>query len=529
MGRPSGLRWVAAGLAAFSSITGCSSDKPVGPTGSTGATTTTAPRTFDADAVGTATVADPSPVGGGSIVLGPPGFDLATVGYQQHELFLSGRATSYTSDEALVSDGQWTVRANDRAAYTTRIVVRRPTVMSRFNGTVFVEWLNVTGGLDASPDWTFTHNAMIREGAAWVGVSAQVVGIEGNGGPGSVLALKTADPARYGALDHPGDDYSYDIFSQAGAAVRTQPDQVLDGLSAERVLALGHSQSAFRLATYVDAVAPITRVFDGYLLHSRGSAGAPLLLGTRVGARPGTAQAPPLVAAPDPTLVRTDLDVPVLVFSTESDLTGAGLGYSRARQPDTDRFRSWEVAGTAHADAYLLGIGDGDDGSGPGDTALFDAMTHPPSTIYGGIISCDRPINAGPHTYVLRAALLALETWVSTGDAPPEMPRLQIDDAGTGYDTDALGQARGGIRSPQVDAPIARLSGLGQQGESFCGLFGTTTPLDATVLRSAYPDPAAFVRQWNAATDAALEAGVLLPDDAERLRSVAEAPSSANS
>ena len=43
----------------------------------------------------------------------------------------------------------------------------------KFNGTVVVEWLNVSGGVDAAPDWTFAHTELIREGYAWVGVSAQ--------------------------------------------------------------------------------------------------------------------------------------------------------------------------------------------------------------------------------------------------------------------------------------------------------------------------------------------------------------------
>ena len=486
------------------------------------ATTTVARRAFDPSAVASAVVADPSPIGGGSTILGPPGLDVSTVGYEQSERFLSGTAASYTSDRALSSDGHWDVHPKTTARYTTRIVVRRPADAARFNGTVFVEWLNVTGGLDASPDWTFEHTAMISEGAAWVGVTAQVVGIEGNGGPGSVLALKTADPVRYGSLVHPGDDYSYDIFSQAGAAVRTQSAKVLGGLTPRHVVAIGESQSAYRLTTYVNALALSTAVFDGYLLHSRGSAGAPLLLGTRVGGRPGsTDQVPPELAAPDPTFVRDDLDVPVLVFSSESDLPSNSLGYGRARQPDTDRFRGWEVAGTSHADAYMLGIGDSDDGTGAGDTALFHALSAPPSSIYGGIISCDSPINAGPNAYVLRAALRALEGWVRTGEPPPKMPRLHLDAAGTGYETDAHGNATGGIRSPQVDAPLAKLSGLGQKGESFCGLFGTTVPFDGATLRAVYPDHASFVAAWDAAVDAAVASKVLLPADAERLRSVA--------
>ena len=66
----------------------------------------------------------------------------------------------------------------DTAAYRTRVVIHRPVDPARFNGTVFVEWMNVSGGLDAAPDWTGAHTEMIREGAAWVGLSAQKIGIE---------------------------------------------------------------------------------------------------------------------------------------------------------------------------------------------------------------------------------------------------------------------------------------------------------------------------------------------------------------
>ena len=114
------------------------------------------------------------------------------------------------------------VRPADTAPFTTRLVVRRPIDAARFDGTVVVEWLNVSGGLDASPDWTYTHVEIVRSGSAWVGVSAQVVGIDGRDAddPGSFMALKRADPERYGELEHPGDDFSYDIFRQAGEAIR---------------------------------------------------------------------------------------------------------------------------------------------------------------------------------------------------------------------------------------------------------------------------------------------------------------------
>ncbi len=491
------------------------SAKPV----TTNPATSLAPKpAFRADAVGAVTVSGPITSGKAAIVLGAGGFDLSTVGYTEDEYFLSGSASAYTSAAPLTSNGQWTVTPTTPAAYTTRIVVRRPTDPAKFNGNVAVEWLNVSAGFDNSPDWSYAHDELIRSGWVWVGVSAQAVGVVGGGNSlGAALALKAADPVRYGPLVHPGDSYSYDIFSQAGAAIRTQWQPLLGGLQPQHVLALGESQSAFRLSTYVDAVAPIANVFDGYLVHSRGAVGAAL------------SQAPLAdVPAPDPTLERTDLGVPVLNVLTETDLLGKGLGYARARQSDTASIRTWEIPGTAHADLYNLGIGDTDNGSGGGDTALFAAMSTPVSSIYGGVITCDSPINAGPHTYVLRSALAALARWVDTGTAPPKMPRIDIDAATGEYAVDANGNVTGGIRTPQLDVPIAKLNGLGQTGTSFCGLFGTTTPFDAATLARLYPSHDAFVTAWNSAVDAAVTSGAILAVDGAQLKTVAAASTIGN-
>ena len=147
------------------------------------------------------------PVAGGKGVISLPGttqFDLGSVGYTQSEFFLSGTASSYAPAAPLGPDGKWHVAPATTAPYATRIVVYRPADPARFNGTVVVEWLNVSAGLDAAPDWLFSHDELIRDGFAWVGVSAQATG---------VAAAKAADPVRYAPLSHPGDSYSYDIFS----------------------------------------------------------------------------------------------------------------------------------------------------------------------------------------------------------------------------------------------------------------------------------------------------------------------------
>ena len=197
-------------------------------------------------------------------------------GYIEEEFFIVGEATAYEPEGTWDEDGEWAARPTYTAPYETRILVRRPEA-EVFNGTVVVEWLNVTTGLDLDNEFRFAHEELLREGYVWVGASAQQVGIEGGDGlfpgyPGleEILALKEWDPERYGELDHPGDDYSYDIFSQVAQAIR-RPDGVdpLDGLAARQVIATGQSQSAVWLVTYVNAVHSIADIYDGFMIHSR--------------------------------------------------------------------------------------------------------------------------------------------------------------------------------------------------------------------------------------------------------------------
>jgi Alpha/beta hydrolase domain len=448
------------------------------------------------------TVDGPVSAGNGTPAVATTSFDLASVGYEQSEYFLSGTARSYRSAQPLSSDGRWSVVPDGHADYKTRVVVYRPIDPRRFDGTVMVEWLNVTGGVDAGANWTMGHVEQIREGMAWVGVSAQQVGS---------LALQRADPDRYGSLRHPGDQFAYDIYAQAGAAVRSATGPVLGGLRAKQVIAVGESQSAFFLTSYVDALAPSTTVFDGFLIHSRADFAAPLDGSSAL--RGGA-----------PVRIRTDLRVPVLVFTTETDLTT--LGYRRARQADGPRFRDWEVAGTSHFDTYGLGIAQQDPGDGSADGPLFDTMVLDPLGASGPSASprsgCATPVNAGPTTYVMRAATRDLNRWVTAGIAPPHAPRLRVSSTDpSGFVVDANGNARGGIRTPQVDVPVATLSGTGGSGGGFCILFGTTTPFAGGKLAALYPNHAAFVRAWDAATDRAVKAGFVLRADAQHIKDAA--------
>src|SRR6202008_4296577 len=102
-----------------------------------------------------------------------------SVGYGAEEFFVSGTASSYTATAELGRDGRWGVTPCESAAYTTGRVVLPPADRSQFNGAVLVEWLNVSGGVDAPAVWMMAHREIIRAGYAYVAVSAQRVGVEG--------------------------------------------------------------------------------------------------------------------------------------------------------------------------------------------------------------------------------------------------------------------------------------------------------------------------------------------------------------
>ena len=156
----------------------------------------------------------------GNISLISTFFDFADVGFVREEFFLSGTASSFTNLSELGTDGRWDTEPASEAPYKTRVVVYRPAAEDDFSGTVFVEWLNVTAGFDVPAGWVAGHVEALRQGHAWVNVSAQIVGIEGSENATLPLALKQAEPERYAELSHPGDSFSYDIFTQVSAAIR---------------------------------------------------------------------------------------------------------------------------------------------------------------------------------------------------------------------------------------------------------------------------------------------------------------------
>ena len=466
----------------------------------TGATATTeAPPTTVARPDGPAADMSEMLTGGAGVFMGEPlTTDLDAAGYSEHEYVAAGTATSYTSSER-TTDGRWTFTPDGEAPYRTRVLVRMPADPADFSGTVVLEWLNVSGGADANPEWAGIHEEVIRQGHAWVGVSAQMIGVMGGpvlvrtNSPGSEnagLGLRAIDPERYGTLDHPGDGFAFDIYTQVARAIRSGAG--IDGLTPDALVAAGESQSAFALVTYYNGVQPLTQAFDGFFVHSRGGV-AMALVG------PGeSADLAGAIGGGGPSTFRDDQPAPLLDLQTEGDVTGI-LGSYVARQPDHDRFRLWEVAGTAHFDQHLLGA----------------------SAEY---IDCGYPINNGPLDVVAKAGFRSLVTWIETGTPPVEAPRIELTtDASPAIVRNADGIAVGGIRTPPVDVPVATLSGEpGPDAALACILFGTTTAFTPERIAELYPSRAAYEQQYAASADTVIDQGFVLPVDRDRLLAYAD-------
>ncbi len=422
-----------------------------------------------------------TPAPGNDYVFFATNHDLATNGFVEEEFYVTGAANQYTTPPLTTATS-----ISSGNPYRTRVVVRRPADPRKFNGTVLVEWLNVTNGFDADNTWFFVWEHVLRAGYAWVGVSAQRVGVE---------QLRGWNPARYAGFNVSGppippatsdDSLCYDVFSQVASALR-QPGAsgLLGALRPKVFLGIGESQSASRLATYVNSIHPLARVYDGYLLLSA--------LGGKI---------------------RTDLDVPVWKISTEYDVAQVE---ARARQPDTDRIRLWEIAGTSHVDQHLrlsrepLELRDHPTNLAAGTSA--EAVLAP---------QCGVPTigTRVPAQHVLASALDLLVRWATRGTPPPSAPPIDVLSLETApkYSVlarDALGLAEGGIRLAAVAAPTALNNGV-NSGPGACVRWGYYAPFTVDQLDQLYRSHQAYVEKVVTTARQNVRDGYILAEDARQ-------------
>jgi len=335
--------------------------------------------------------------------------------------------------------------------FTSRMVVHRPKDAARFSGTVFMEWYNVTGGIDMGVMWALNREYLTREGHVHIGVSAQQVGAN---------ALKDYDAERYASINHPGDTAANAIFSQAIMAIRSQSELMLGPcMPVKTVLAGGQSQSSGYLAGYVDAVPAEQQLADGYLLHSGGT----------------------------PT---GDPPKPVFLVFTMAEGDG--------KLVDKPNGFKWEVAGASHSDAYISARGQVEQG-----TAVAIET------------KCASPMNEYPSFMVYNAAIDWLNKWVQTGERPPAAEPLQVgkmDEFGNALGGVRLQDIEVPIAKFSLDGAAAA-DPFDFLSLFVCGAGGSTTRFTPEQLLKLYPTHDDYVKKYSKAAEKARDGGFLLKAD----------------
>lgn len=447
-------------LAAFSSPAGCggSSNANAPDAGMTGAA---APDSGSSSGSDSSTTSDGS-TGCAPVAWGNPGKVENPVvtkvavdaGTQGHEFGRSAPASlaayNYVEYEMFF--------AGTSPAYGSRMVVHRPADTSKYNGTVIVEWYNVSGQLDFAPEWAWNRGYFMREGYVHIAVSAQAVGAS---------ALKKFDPVRYASINLPSDSDSNAVFSQAGVAIRLQTDLILGTcMPVHAMIAAGQSQSSLKLGQYLNGVQATDKVYDGIVLHSGSEA--------------------------------SSNDPPVPVFEIFTMTEGNG------RLPDGPNMVKWVVAGATHSDTTLATVG---------EEAGADLATVTAGATSAMAAMCTSPTNDFPSYRVYSAAFDSMNRWVRKGERPP------MGTPFTGMN-DANGNELGGVRLPEIDVATATYStsnqavaGTNPIAGMACTLGGSATPFAPDKLLQLYPTHDDYVQKYMQAADKALTGGFLLKAD----------------
>lgn len=429
--------------------------------------------------------------------------NMAELGYIEEEFFISGLANVYDWPER----GTLAVRTAD-VPYTTRLLIRRPADAARFSGNIVVEMLNPSNLFDLNIGWAMSHTQMLRNGDAWVGITAK---------PIAMNTLQKFDGERYAALSwanplaatdplncEVGGDTTqanengliWDVHTQVAAWLRSadnaNPFRYDTAASAAQMLyAWGYSQTGSFLYTYINAIHPEVikargkSLFDGYLVA--------------VSSGPSSInQCAPRIARDDPRRPIKNAGVPVIHVMSQSDYL-YGIG---SRQADSDapgnQFRRYEIAGAGHASPDELYWG-------PKPQDLLQAGRAVPP------LACNEgPRSRFPNRLAFNAALVWLDQWARNDIAPPRAELIQVVDGQPVLDEH--GNVTGGLRSPYVDVPTSTWNG-NSTGESFCRIAGHEIPFSGEKLQQLYPTHSAYVSAVIANVNELVSQGFLLAED----------------
>lgn len=434
--------------------------------------------------------------------------------YVEEEWLVAGAATLFTYADPPVPTEILPVQTG--VPYKTRLIVRRPADPAAFNGTVVVEWWNSTAGFDTSPSWEASAEYFGRRGIVYVGVTNSDTAIRFlRNGCRLFGLLPPICGTRYRTLSLPENGLAYEMMSQIAHALRSGVNSPLPvDYAVERLFHAGQSQQGGSVITYATAFHFPDN--DGYFIQAAFSA-RPINFGVACGSAgaPAYPGCTPRLSGAD-ALVRTDLRVPVIRAQTETDMGSVASGFGvlalGARQTDAEFFRYYEMAGTAHNIVH-----ENIDVAGTGYT-LEDFCSGQINSFADGPVFGSKLYNAMWDN---------MERQLELGVKMPSAEPLTVVNGEIARDE--FGNARGGLRLPELDVPIATYSPsnvadpalpafLQQIGALVCRLSGTVTPFDPALLRAKYPTVRSYQQKYNIRTNRLRDRGFLLREDAAWLR-----------
>jgi hypothetical protein len=183
------------------------------------------------------------------------------------------------------------------------------------------------------------------------------------------------------------------------------------------------------------------------------------------------------------------LDVPMISVNSSAPIEFGMPFRPRADSDDPKgRFRAYEVAGADHRGSREPMNGD------------LSA-------------TCGAAQSNFPLHYYYTLAIDHLKRWSDQGVAPPPSQPIAIDRYGYVV-RDANGNAVGGVRSPQLDVPVARYYQTHDAPLVACRGGGRMDVFPAAELRKRYRDHAGYVARVKARAAELVRAGWLMPEDA---------------
>jgi hypothetical protein len=263
----------------------------------------------------------------------------------------------------------------------------------------------------------------------------------------------------------------------------------------KNVYAWGYSQTGSYLYTYVNAIQPLVVAADGRPMFDA------YLIAVASGPSPINQCAAP-IAAGDPRRMIRNAGVPVVRVMSGSDY----LSGIAARRPDSDepadRYRNYEIAGSAHATPDELTFAAAAVDIEKGGRAV------PPMDCNEG------PRSRFPNGPPFNAILRNLDEWVRTGRPAPRVAPILVENGQAVLDD--LGNHKGGIRSPYVDVPTSRWYS-NATGASFCRIAGYERPFDQERLAALYPTAQSYVSAVERNVQKLVDERVLLREDGDDL------------